>query len=266
MLLKDYERKRERAMLHFDVLREAIDGSLDVHHQPVRGEFDRDASKYIFRMPLEPTGRDWAPVVGDFVYNTRASLDYLITALVRSTGEKENTENQFPIYGIPKGKGFQDVDEWWETSPAVARKLKNTPAGTKAALKQLQPFRGVPVTNPLDHPLFALAQMSNRDKHRRLNLLARVAEFHFIDRGGQPIFQGPLVAPQGRITEANDRDAYTVTLAVEADKAHMDIYLLPAYDLSLHEPPELIGDLIETLRDINQFIDNRVLPTVKALL
>ena len=46
----------------------------------------------------------------------------------------------------------------------------------------------------------------------------------------------------------------------------MDVYLLAAYDVALNEPPELIGDLIQTLAEINEFMDRRALPAVMALL
>jgi hypothetical protein len=49
-------------------------------------------------------------------------------------------------------------------------------------------------------------------------------------------------------------------------KLDVDVYLFPTYDVRLHEPPEVVGDLVETLAGIDQFIDGRVLPTVRALL
>jgi hypothetical protein len=147
-LLRDYERKRGRAMLHFDCLADTVERAVNVKREPVRGERDPNAGKYVFQVPLKPLSRDVAVLVGDFVYNTRASLEYLITALVRSTGKKEHKGNQFPIWDIPQEASFMNVHDWWETAPKIARQLDNTPTNTRAALKQLQPFHGVPVTNP----------------------------------------------------------------------------------------------------------------------
>jgi hypothetical protein len=261
-LLRDYERKRGRAMLHFNVLRESLEAFTNIDREPVRGKPDRDASKYVFEVPLEPVDPDWVLIVGEFVYNTRASLDYLITALVRSTGKEEKRSNQFPIYGLDvRGVPWQDLHQWWDTSGKVSGQLKDTPSETKAALKELQPFYGVPATDPTRHPLFALNLMSNRDKHRRLNLLAYAARFQFIDALGKPIFDGPPA--DGRIPDTYKGGTYTVSLARHAD---VDMYLLPTYDVALHEAPELIGNLIETLAGINEFIDSRVLPAVAALL
>jgi len=122
----------------------------------------------------------------------------------------------------------------------------------------------MPRTNPLAHPLAVLALLSNRDKHRRLNLLARSASVDFVDAGGKPIFQAPPIPT--RIAERHKGDTYTVTFNVSSEYRGMDMYLLTTQQVALNEPPELIGDLIETLAGINQFIDGRVLPTVKALM
>jgi len=64
----------------------------------------------------------------------------------------------------------------------------------------------------------------------------------------------------GEIPETYEGSTYTVFL--NWGKADMDVYLLPTYDVA----GELIGNLIETLAGINQFIDGRVLPAVATLL
>lgn len=263
-VLRDYELKRGRAMHHFYVLRESVEGAINTERELVPGEFDPNAGKYRFQVPLERIDPGWVLRLGEFVYNTRASLDYLITALIRSTGNEENEFSEFPIYGIER-ISWQDIDQWWEKDPKgrIRRKLRGTPAGTKATLKPLQPFYRVPRTNPVQHPLFALEVLSNRDKHRRLNLLVHRASLAFVDARRQPIFEGPPA--QHRIAERDEGDTYTVTLAVSEER-DMGVYLLPAYEVRLDEPPELVGNLIETLGHINQFIDSRILPAVRALL
>ena len=94
--------------------------------------------------------------------------------------------------------------------------------GTKAALKQLQPFYRVPATNPLTHPLFRLRVLNNRDKHRRLNLLARNVSVLFVNAQREPIYEGGPVAT--RIAESYEGDTYTARLTVDhkldVDGAH----------------------------------------------
>jgi hypothetical protein len=250
-VLRDFERKRERALRHFEALRESVEAFTGRNRDSVRGVFDTETRQYVFEVPLERHPPDWALLLGDYAYNARASLDYLITALIQSSGEGEHRTSEFPIHGIDR-VGWADIDQWWET-----------PDGTKAALKQLQPFYGVPRVNPMQHPLFLLRELSNRDKHRRLNLLVRRASIKFVDAGGKPIYEGP--APTARITDRGKGNAYTVSLA-GGEERDMDVFILPMYDLALNEPPELIGDLIQTLAEINGFIDRRVLPVVTTLL
>src|SRR4051794_30742155 len=96
--LGDYYRKRRRAMDHFNVLRELVEGFSKLDRPPVYGELQVDSTKHLFKVPLEQVDPEVAVVLGDFVYDTRASLDYLISALVRSTGEEEHDTSQFPIY------------------------------------------------------------------------------------------------------------------------------------------------------------------------
>ena len=117
--------------------------------------------------------------------------------------------------------------------------------------------------NPNCHPLFALRVLSNRDKHRRLNLFVPRVTIKFVNARRQPVFEGP--APCTRVTPT-DGDTYTVTLTTTRRDADGGMYLLPAYDVRLDEPPDLLGNLIDTLAGINEFIDCRVFPAVTALL
>lgn len=263
-LLADYVRKRRRAKHHADVLRQLVEGFSNLERQPVKGELQLHSGKHTFDVQLERIDPEIGVTLGDFVYNARASLDYLIASLVRSTGNEEHGTSQFPIY-TPDRIGWNDPGQWWEDSTDVDGKLKNTPAGTKAALKTLQPFYGIPRCDPFSHPLAALAALSNRDKHRRLNLLAHRASVDFVDGDGKPVFQFGTPIPT-LISERDERDTYVVSLGLPPEKANMDVYLLASYEVTLNEPPEVIGELVEVVTGIEQFIDSRVLPTVRTLL
>jgi hypothetical protein len=265
-LLRDYELKRRRAMHHFDVLRESVERFTDIDREPVPGEFDPNAGQYVFKATLEPTDTEWTVLLGDFLYDTRASLDYLITTLIRSTGKQEHDRSEFPIYSISDRVGPQDIDQWWEDGCGgkLKRQLQDTPSGTKAALKKLQPFYGGPSrSDPHRHPLWVLYTLSNRDKHRRLNLLIRGTPPELVNAAGEPIFQ--RAGPEMAIPQTYEGNTYTVTLTTH-DALDVDVYFLPTYNVRLREPPEAIGNLIETLTRINQCIDRWVLPTVRALL
>ena len=265
-LLSDYERKRGRAKLHLDALREGIERFTDKRRDPVKGEFQRNTGQQEFYLPGERFDPDWQLLIGDFAYNARASLDYLITALVRSTGQEENKLNEFPIY-VPFGEvTWETIHDWWDTSESVGRQLQNTPPRTRAALKRLQPFYGIPLANPFGHPLRALYELNNRDKHRSPNLIARAATIDFVDAEGKPVMAGGPLPHRSIPTERNEGHTHAVVLSVGDDYADVDMYLLFAYKVAFHQPPELIGEVVETLTGIQEFIDSRVLPTVRSLL
>jgi hypothetical protein len=251
-------------MHHFDVLLDLVERFSNRDRPAVRGEFDHDSAQHKFDVPLERLDPNVSVILGDFVYDTRASLDYLITALVRSTGKEEHEASQFPIY-TPGRIGWDRIDEWWDSSRKVDGNLKDTPPGTKAALKPLQPFYGVPVANWIGHPLAVLAALSNRDKHRRLNLLAHRAGFDFVYGSGKPVFQ--FGTPLYRLMpERKEGDTYTVTLGTSGQTPDMDVYLVTTYQVALDEPPDVFGEVVELLTGINQFIDTRVLPAIRSLL
>lgn len=264
--LADYERKRGRAVLHLDALRAGVQRFSESQRGPIKGELQPNGTEYEFRLPAERFDPDWQLLIGDFAYNARASLDYLITALVRSTGSEEDKGNEFPIY-VPFGEvTWETIHDWWDTSPSVGKQLQHTPTHTRAALKQLQPFYGVPMTDPDRHPLRALYILNNRDKHRSLNLIADAATIKFIDAEGQPRFHG-LDFPYRTVpTEGNEGHTPAVFLTVPADYPEMDVYLLASKQVAFHQPPELIGEVVETLTGIQEFIESRVLPAVRSLL
>lgn len=265
-LLSDYELKRGRAMFHLDRLRKSIEHAPNRGTEPIRGEPNADGTQYRFQVPMPKIDPDWVVMIGDFCFNRRASLDYLITALVRIRGQVEDESNQFPIYYPKRVSDWDKVEPRWDNDPGgtLARYLNNTPTRTKAMLKPLQPFYGVPMTNPWRHPLFILQSLNNRDKHRRLNLLARNATVDFTDAQGKPIFDVP--APDARIVGPQEHDTYTVTLTGEFD---VDVYLIATHDIRFHEGQEtwaLFAQVLETLDGINQFIDGQVLTAIRTLL
>jgi hypothetical protein len=266
-LLADYERKRGRAKLHLDILRDAIQRFSEPQRGPIKGELQPNGVEYEFHLPPERFDPDWQLLIGDFAYNTRASLDYLITALVRSTGKQENKGNEFPIYAPPFGNvTWENIHAWWDTSHKVGAQLQNTPPRTRAALKQLQPFYGVPMTDPFRHPLRSLYELNNRDKHRSLNLIARAATIRFVDVEGKKLFQGLDFPLRSFPAEGDERHTPDVFLTVPAESTDVDVYLLATEQVSFHHPPELIGEVTETLTGIQKFIDEWVAPTVRLLL
>jgi hypothetical protein len=100
-------------------------------------------------------------IAGDCIYNLRGALEYAIhRAAILDAGKPLDT--QFPI--------FTSAIEYRRM--LLGRKgrswLYKMPGDHRAAIRRMQPYqrRG----NPHAHPLAILADLSNTDKHRTLNL------------------------------------------------------------------------------------------------
>jgi hypothetical protein len=263
--LGDFELKRRRARRHSEELQRSIKAFESAARESVRGEFDADEGRYHFDIPVGAIDPMWTMALGDFAYDMRASLNYLVTALVRSTGQVESERNEFPIFGMDRTR-LRETASWWreDQSGAIGRRLENTPHGTKELLERLQPFYGVPATDPLRHPLAALHLLTNRDKHRRLNVLVRQARIQFVDRAGEQMYEGPP-AHVGRINKPAESEQYTASLSV-AQPFDRDIYLRAEYGVRINEPPELFGEVATTVIEIDEFIGMTVVPVVRHLL
>lgn len=271
-LLVDYRRKRARADAHFQAIEQVIEQFTEREPDLVPGRFDTDRRQYVFEWPRPLPDPGLALIVGDCVYNLRASLDYLMTALVRATGNEESHTTAFPIYDVPiTTVPFTAVRDGWEADPnrTLARMLKGTPPETKAFLQQLQPFDGAPGMDPDDHPLAMLKGLSNRDKHRRLNLVASRISITFTDVGGKPIFDTPTPHGSVSIPEGTESDTQIVLLRLgpESSESETEVYLGALYDVAFEEDrPFLRASVIDTLTIIREFIDRRVVPTITLLL
>lgn len=265
--LGDFYSKRKRAQVHFEALREKVQTSNAKTDTNV-GVYNHDRHQYLFHCRVRAIDPDWSVMLGDVVYNARAALDYLITALVLSNGGTDDYRSEFPILGgdvLDGGvAGSTAIEGRWDEDPKsrIKRKLANTPEGTKDALKPLQPFYRAPQTNPALHPLHHLRLLSNRDKHRRLNLLAHVAAIEFVDQSGRPLYPGG--AQRVKEPEADASGSYTVSLTKEQESPE-DISLTTKATIHLDEPPYLVGELIGTVKNILDYLDSEVVPTVKRL-
>ncbi len=93
-------------------------------------------------------------IAGDFLQNTRSSLDYLVWQLVIANNKKPGRCNAFPICETPEG---------WEKSIHENHRLRGIHSDAVAEIKALQPcFSKSP--NPL--PLTVLETLTNHNKHR----------------------------------------------------------------------------------------------------
>jgi hypothetical protein len=109
----------------------------------------------------KPAREDWPVKVGEIIHNLRSSLDHLVyeaSGIDPKTGNPY-TRTEFPIYN--------DEGEFDRNAP---RKMRGLNAATEAFITRDQPFK-FPLSPGDVHPLWALHELNNADKHRLLNLM-----------------------------------------------------------------------------------------------
>lgn len=98
-----------------------------------------------------------ALVIGDYLHNARAALDYLAWQLVLASGITPNGRTKFPISKDPRLKKKRRSGVVVE--PGVS-------APILAVVESLQPYHA---PDPALHPLWLINELSNIDKHRTLH-------------------------------------------------------------------------------------------------
>lgn len=122
--------------------------------------------------------REMSVVLGDYVQNLRAVLDHLayqlaVAHLRRALLPDEMRWSEFPI--TDRSSKYAA----WLTQAKKVR-LSMFSDDTRASFCRLQPHHGG--RDPLTHPLWWLATLSNTDKHRLLLLMVPTAEHRIVVR------------------------------------------------------------------------------------
>ncbi len=152
--------KLDRARVHAEDLNQRLEVALDPAREFFVRESDGDPSKYVYRVDRLPVVEpEWSAILGDFLTNARASLDYLAHDLVELDNGTATKNTCFPILdppvnnSQPKAAGIVGV-----TSPSILDAVESVqPHGDKR-------WHGVASANPL----YLLNKLVNIDKHRLL--------------------------------------------------------------------------------------------------
>jgi hypothetical protein len=167
-----YIRKADWAEKHLIDLTALLKAFADKHPytvtDPVENKHGERISHLVFTESPHP---DVGLIAGDIVYNLRASFDYLIGSLVKSS-ERSKVLCPIlhePVWEIPhvsteNKQRTKDRDRW----NSLAHHIRTTDAIT--VLKELMPLdsRRKP---PQEHALDVVNRLSNKDRHQRLPIL-----------------------------------------------------------------------------------------------
>lgn len=164
-ILWEHERKLSRAAQHFEQLKAQVVGWEKGQGYTLRVVPDPDPPHYVVRAEvIRPVEDEPFPLVlGDFLQNARAALDYIAGALgnVGAGGwmsESDALATMFPITRSPER--FAEV---------VERRLPTVTEPVRAAIEDLQPYKtGGDLWNY--EPLWILNELARLDRHRFLQV------------------------------------------------------------------------------------------------
>lgn len=255
----DFALKLGRAEHHLIDLERLLARFTDTHPYTVSHTIEGKKQRDVWRLTFTTAPHcDISLLAGDFLYNVRASLEYLAGALVPSS---ERSHVMFPlvsepVWDIPKVEGENEERtksrERWITT---TRKMH---ADAVAILKWIQPLKSA-IGPPPDagelHKLLALDvlnRLSNQDRHRKLTVAwagLREPETRTTMNDGSIVGWGPSPAP-AHLSPGNGTEIVAPPGAV-----NVEIRGTPAVLISLGDPdlnvllPERFRDLLDHVRN-----------------
>jgi hypothetical protein len=152
---------------HFETLGTQWQAFVDTDPYGLHLHRDLDARTiWVYFRVLKPIPEEIALIAGDVVQNLRASLDYVASELVDARGG-DPLRAQFPIY-VTERPFIHDVR--FRKKTRRRGPLNSIPATSDewAYIERLQPYQRGNLRQAKTDPLYALAYLSNRDKHRAL--------------------------------------------------------------------------------------------------
>lgn len=183
-------------------------------------------SRILPDFPLEA-----AVIVGEIIYNLRASLDYLIYELAWQDSGSEQHDTQFLIENVrvdrkrPKKCGFL---------PRSKTKLAGLHQHHIDAIEKLQPYKGCAWTK-------TLKSISNPDKHRKLTAV-----------GGT--FEATSVTEYGISGSLNDRPGQ-ILRGVAGDDTDTHIDLQYSLKVTLPDGTDIVKTLEILKREVRATLD-----------
>jgi hypothetical protein len=235
--------KFARANEHLEVLNREIQNFFKARPYDLDAKLESDGCEFIHSVRLiEPPPKRLSVIIGDCVHNFRSALDSLAWELSSKPADQRARHRiSFPIYANPADRG--KVDDCDIVHPDA-----------RAVMHTLQPYSALyylPGILPL-HPLRVLQNLSNRDKHREINLVGLAFQHLSIKASEPPIERSERLGPFD--------DGAEIT---RIRFAHRDVQVEFKFSFNVTmELTELDRAAIvsPTLADISDFINNVVFP------
>jgi hypothetical protein len=256
--LAGVELKLGRAAHHLAAIKDEV-ARFDYGPDVIPGEYDAQTRTHVFRAqhdPPPPTAL--SARIGEFLYNVRCALDYIVVELITLAGNPVDRKKAFPIYTDPAAY-----------ANSINTKIGGVPAEATPRFERLQPFYG-PNSNPLDprwrdpekEPLAVLQRLNNRDKHRTLTLIESIGSI-------EPEFPNrpDVLAGEVRVRRVPlKRGAAIAAFAPGALDPDVEVNLTVAFHIGIDEGESAPVDLVQTFDQILRVVSRRVVPEFAPFL
>ena len=172
-------------------------------------------------------------LIGEFLHDTRSSLDHLARQLVLSAGGKPTRDTKFPLRGEPPTD-----DQGQHVPPSIAGGIN---AAAETVVGAAQPYNlGA---NYRTHPLWRLNKLWNIDKHRDVIAKSSYTAIH-------PPVGVPAFSFTTRLESTNEHGA---RLRVIPDDPTVDVDAYTTVEIAIYEPKDRIeGPLLRILEQALQ--------------
>lgn len=147
-----HQKKLARAQKHLEALK-SLSCAFKSNSVRLLREMDEDAGELVVLLEVDEFSDEWSFLLGECLYNMRASLDHLVWAIGRKTQGRAPASNliAFPVC---------DHSEAWEKTGK--RRVADLPEGAQNLILGMQPYQGFQPT--------ASPQSADRQKERRWHL------------------------------------------------------------------------------------------------
>ena len=139
----------------------------------------------------KPVPREWSVLIGDCIHNARCVLDHAVYQ-VAAGDEKQLRQSQFPMLPSQNDKEFD-------------RRLPGVPDPYREIVRRWQPYE---MARGATGALVRLADLSNRDKHRLLNVVTLLFDHPWVGLSGSHVEAewvnpGPVRIEDGAVAMQN---------------------------------------------------------------
>jgi len=256
-----FERKFDRAEKHLMDLERIVKKFVDRHPYTVRRFIEGQQQKEVWRLTFteRPDARA-SLIVGDFLYNVRAGLDYLIGALVPP---RSRSHVLFPfmreaVWEMPyvEGENAERTRQRarWET---ITRGMDPSAV---AILQSVQPLDRDATPTTWD-TLDILNRLSNKDRHRELvaygSGLTQISGNAKL-QGGRRL-ETAVENPRGNLLDDTEIYGGPGAMDVQLSGTPVVVVKMPALNLNVPE------GYIRIPRDLRRILDDTRIEVVAAL-